>query len=370
MHKNTPKRRNRRARLTKKIKGGDKITLKVMSYNVLARYATSHQKEHHGYEFKGEGYVDNKVKEKLGKNLEKYNPYEHIEQTIKRYEKIKEEINRESPDVVLLQEVDHMFFTYILNHLHEYNGYFGGSAESYTNGEELSSSIFSTAVIWKEKVFNKSKTQTLDVNNEDLPTDLFVKIPKTRNDVTKEVISFGNKDATLVKLKHGDQPITFVSVHLPGDRKSQNLFTYEKQNLIEYIMHSTKGDEYKIIGGDLNCPITDYQKGGAEATDHIEWLKEKMEKNNFIKVEQTKEESKTTCDFDYVDRKDRPDAEIIDSIFHTKNIIFVSYETQDLKCDPEVKSIVYGDKKGKDLYADIKNGSDHAWIIAELSIGQ
>ena len=363
MYKKTRRKKNigkqKALRITKKSQRGGSVNLKVMSYNVLARGSTPYQP--HNYEFKNNRNDLDTISK----------PYEHIEQTIERYEKIKREIEEQDPRIVLLQEVDDYFFTYILRHLPNYDGHFKPYIPP--NLKTDLSLLFYTAVLWKKDFFTLDSAKTLDnlIAMEDIKNgeidDVFFAEPA--EPAEPKNISFLNKNATLVKLKYIDsgseKTITIVSFHLPGDRKNPDIFIDEKKNLIMHIIESLKKytSDYTIIGGDLNCPINSRQ---------FEWLLTKTEEENLTKIDQATT-NVTTCDYDFSSTPN--DKQVIDTIFCSNRITLIEYKVQDLKCIDDVSNPLYGkhtvyNKKSEESegYFDITNGSDHAWILAELSM--
>lgn len=371
MYKKTRRKYNKR-RKTKKIKGGGDLTCTVMSYNVLARGATKFQHEKHNFKFEANNSVAG------GPIVE---VYEHIEQTIQRYEKIKREIENQDPDIVLLQEVDNYFFTYILKHLNNYRGYF---KQFVPNLKEKDLSLnFSTAVLWNNQKFilDTDHTKTMVLDNKRANDDRDWKEGIKALYRGKMEISFGNKNATLVTLKSiaiHEKIVTAVSFHLPGDDNKLDGFTIEKQNLTNYILHelSKHNNTFKIIGGDLNYPIDKKKNEESTTEEHkkqeldtensrLEELVQTIISAGLVKIDQSGTNI-TTCDFDY--SNSHPDAEIIDTIFHSQNIETTNYKVQKLSCPNGPKSVpVYAERPGKS-YSNVINGSDHAWILATLKL--
>lgn len=317
----------------KKISGGTGLLqYKVMSYNVLARGATHYQEQHHHFSFKN-NTPQSPVFAK--KPLQ----FEHIEQTIERYKKIKTEIETNNPDIILLQEVDNYFFTYILKHLPTYSGFFEVFIPSVSG--DLSSN-FATAVLWKVDTFVMVDHITLDSK-------------KWSEMNSNKEIGFANKNATLVRLKEKtalEETLVVVSMHLSGDQQHINTSTPEKQNLVRFVIEVLKDYDdvkYKLIGGDLNCPIIG-------ETACYKFIEEEMSKIKLAQIKQT-DNVVSTCSFDYVD----PHApSLIDSIFYNDKLTLESYDIQQLNC-PENPSVY---KNGDAYYAEIVNGSDHAWIMS------
>ena len=164
---------------------------KIMSYNVLAKESTNLYYKNHNF--------------KINKNLIKYehnNHNEHIEQTVQRYNKIKKEIEVQRPDIILLQEVDNYFFTFILKHLQDYDGYFNPFIPKI-NPDDLSIK-HSTSILWKKNKFilNEEKKQ-------------------------KNLITY-------IKLSEKDNPeetLSLISVQLPFHMPNLNALTKEKKKL-------------------------------------------------------------------------------------------------------------------------------------------
>jgi endonuclease/exonuclease/phosphatase family metal-dependent hydrolase len=326
-----------------------------MSYNVLARGATTYQASSHKFVFN---------RETLQTKFKKPLQVEHIEQTLQRYSKIKEEINNQSPDIVLLQEVDNYFFSYILKYLKEYTGYFKVFIPSDIGSFDISSK-FTTAVIWKKNMFEEVECKTLD---SELYYTLHQEVVKPLDrDFKKNKSLFNNKTATLVRLKEINattETFSIVSVHLSGDVTKNNTATTETKNLLNFIFEELNklDDTYMVIGGDINCPISD---DTLEAVDNdvecYKNIKEFMTKNDFTKIKQTNAE--TTCDFDYSQKDD--DKTVIDSIFFKKLNDTNQYLVQKLSCEDSSSSVY--NSIDEHNYADIKDGSDHSWITAILS---
>jgi mRNA deadenylase 3'-5' endonuclease subunit Ccr4 len=376
MYKNTRIRKNHRVRKTKKIQKGGNLTIKVMSYNVLARGATPYQ--NHGYTFENKREI-----QKTDSQIEMPKPYEHIEQTMKRYELIKKEIQYKDPDIVLLQEVDNYFFTYILKELSYYDGYFKTIVPAPKGDLSL---LFSTAVLWKKKMFIYKTSKPLD--NEIAKHNV---VHNQTANVYPETISFHNKNATFVTLdtldeRNPNKSIIVVSFHLPGDKNNKNLFTQEKQNLLNYINAHLPKNEYIIIGGDLNLPIDSILKLSKDVnlteqkepviTDTttvttvkpvttVKYISELTKLKHAIILNPNPNEKKvTTCDFDYA--LEPHTKENIDAIFCSENMTCTKYEVQELKCVPGKSPVYLDDESPKNSFASIQNGSDHAWIMATL----
>ena len=217
-------------------------TIRIMSWNVLARGATTHQEEKHGFTFR------NTYKEQMSS---KYKQSEHIEQTLGRYLLIKDEIIKNNPDIVLLQEVDNYFFTYILKNLPEYTGYF----KLIIPQRGDFSSNFATAIIWKSKIFTINEQETLDSKSY---RELYHQetLGFTEEDEAK---IFNRKNATYVRLTEiGTQRIiSLVSIHLSGDELKTNRLTNAKKNLLTFalkFLNKNEGD-HRVLGGDMNCPM-------------------------------------------------------------------------------------------------------------------
>jgi mRNA deadenylase 3'-5' endonuclease subunit Ccr4 len=300
-------------------------------------------------------------------NLVKKPPQvEHIEQTLQRYSKIKDEIIGQSPDIVLLQEVDSYFFSYILKHLTDFNGYFKLFIPTDKDGiarGDLSSN-FNTAIIWKKDKFEDVESKTLD---SELYYTQHPEVHKPGPDFRGKSI-FANKNATLVRLREKaatEETFSVVSVHLSGDDTKSNSATIEKKNLVGFVLEElTKTDDkYTVIGGDLNCPISDLSCPvvSTDVDCCYKWIKQSMTKNDFNQINQTSQV--TTCDFDY--SKVKHDKTLIDSIFF-KNLSDNGYSVQTLSCKDDNSSSVYKSMIDDNFYADIEDGSDHAWIISTL----
>lgn len=359
----TIRKRKTRGRKTrrrmKKYMGGDGLeNIKIMSYNVLARGATAHQESYHKFSFSRSTPQSNLQKKSA--------QVEHIEQTLQRYVKITSEISRESPDIVLLQEVDNYFFSYVLKHLTNYNGYFKLFIPTDNEGTARGdlSSNFNTAVIWKKDMFEEVECKTLD---SELYYASHPEVERPGANFRGKSI-FANKNATLVRLREKNaqgETLSVVSVHLSGDDSKLNKATNEKRSLVSFVLEELRKstDKYKIVGGDLNCPV---REDSCPATDVLldccyKWIKKEMVDNNFAQIGQT--EVVTTCDFDYSSAKH--DKTVIDSIFYNEKLTDGGYSLQSLSCKDDNTSSVY--KASEDMfYTDIEDGSDHAWIIATL----
>lgn len=343
------RRKNRSRRKKIKQLGGNGI-YSIMSYNVLAKGATTHQESAHNFHF------DNNSNEITGKPSQS----EHIEQTIQRFEKIIKEIEQNNPDIVLLQEVDNYFYTYLLKHLPSYTGYFKLFIPN-TRGDL--SSNFATAIIWNSSKFSLIKGETLDSESyyQDNPTE------KEEHEKQNIKSPFDNKNATLITLEKTTEPkpdnnIAVVSLHLPGDKEKKNLATPSKQRLISYILQKLENNnaKLKVIGGDFNCPITTRICETTVDNCCYEWIYNEMKKNGFEIVNHL--DTSTTCAFDY---SSTPNYKTnIDTIFYSKDSMKINnYSVQTMVCK-DGESSVY--KKSENGYADINHGSDHAWILADL----
>lgn len=353
-------RRNRSRRKKFGQLGGEGLTkYSIMSYNILARGATSHQEAGHKFHFENN---TNPIESKPSQ-------YEHIEQTLQRFIKIVDEIKKANPDIVLLQEVDNYFYTYLLKHLPIYTGYF--KLYIPVPRGDLSAN-FATAIIWKSDLFELMSAETLD--SESYYADQLPLI----EEVDRIKSPFDNKNATLVTLREKKSShtipssesestadtISVVSVHLPGDKSKQNSAIDSKKRLISYILQKMANNtaKLKLIGGDLNCPIfVESCPTDTEIVCCYRWISQQMAENGFEKVNQ-ETSGITTCDFDYSSKSH--DQTTIDTIFFSANSLeYESYSVQDMDC-PDGESSVY--KSGSSGYADIEYGSDHAWILTNL----
>jgi hypothetical protein len=198
---------------------------KIMSYNVLARETTHFHNNSHNFKF-----------DKNSNLLHTQIPFqnEHIEQTIQRFDKIKIEIEKQAPDIVLLQEVDNYFFTYIMKHLQDYDGYFNLFIP--TINKELSIK-HGTSIIWRKNKFILNEVLTLDA-------ELY------RNK-KKQDINLGNSNATYVKLKERnnlEETILVASIHLPLHIPNFNMINDEKKKFFNFILEELNNHEskYKI----------------------------------------------------------------------------------------------------------------------------
>jgi endonuclease/exonuclease/phosphatase family metal-dependent hydrolase len=327
-----------------------------MSYNVLARGATAHQESYHKFSFSTRSTPETNL-------LKSPTQVEHIEQTLQRYAKIVQELSTQSPDIVLLQEVDNYFFSYVLKHLPNYNGYFKLFIPTDSAGVARGdlSSNFNTAVIWKKDVFEEVECKTLD---SELYYASHPNAERPGATVAGKSI-FANKNATLVRLKEKNAPeetFTVASVHLSGDTSKLNKATNEKKSLVGFVLEEIgkSPDKYKVIGGDLNCPVTEESCPSTDCC--YKWIKDEMTNNNFTQIGQ--DTTVTTCDFDYSSVKH--DKTVIDSIFYSEKLEDKGYALQSLSCKDDNTSSVYKQEGDIAFYADVEDGSDHAWILATL----
>jgi hypothetical protein len=176
---------------------------------------------------------------------------------------------------------------------------------------------------------------------------------------------FANKNATLARLREKNaegETFSVVSVHLSGDDSKLNKATNEKRNLVGFVLEELRKstDKYRIVGGDLNCPVTE-DSCPVLLDCCYKWIKKEMVDNNFVQIGQTA--VVTTCDFDYSSTKH--DKTVIDSIFYSERLTDGGYSLQSLSCKDDNSSSVYKESEGM-FYSDIEDGSDHAWIIATL----
>jgi|688.fasta_scaffold12161_11 hypothetical protein len=329
---------------------GDTSAIRIMSWNVLARGATTHQQEKHGFTFK------NTYEEHM-----EYKQSEHIEQTLARYLLIKDEIIQNNPDIVLLQEVDNYFFTYILKNLPEYTGYFKLIIPS--RGDF--SSNFATAIIWKSQMFTMNEQKTLDSKSyRALHQDETLHFTEA-----DEAKLFNRKNATYVRLTEiGTQSIiSLVSIHLSGDDSKRNFLTNAKENLLTFALEFLNKNEsdYRVLGGDMNCPmlIRAIESGCAPEEKCCDvGIKNLLNKSGFNQI--TQNGTISTCDFDYAsDEPIEGKRVLIDSMFHTRNLRASNYLVQTLDCD---NPSVY--EKHDDLYGRIIKASDHAWISCDYRL--
>jgi endonuclease/exonuclease/phosphatase family metal-dependent hydrolase len=365
------KQRNRKQR------GGEgDLPIKVMTYNVLARDATRFQSEFHQFRFNNYSnmYYDCKdlnkqphfaINDETARIVSK-NDKEHIEQTIKRYELIKREIEEKNPDIILLQEVDFTFFSYILKHLKQYRGFF---KILIWDKDANASTSFGTAIMWNADKFECKHGNTIDTTSAD-------------TEYTSKCISNGNKkdpfqgkNATVVRLTHtvSQKQVTAVSVHLPGDSSSGYPSNSTRELIVDKIVKEVESDAQVIIGGDLNCPL--FSQQNECFTKILEKLTNTYDRLSFLNQPMTN----TTCSFDYAPKGGNKN-ELIDTIFFKGFRQDGEVQVQKIKCNStEPEGTVYlkdetvggGDepnnKYGPAPYTDPVNGSDHAWVMATLT---
>lgn len=272
-------------------------TIKVLSWNILARNATYHNlstrdqttfTEWVKTDDKPADITFNKDPEnKDGKSystrdLHKGRQYEHIVDTARRFEKIKDALLAEEADVIFLQEIDEYLYKYLLKGQTTFDGYYRLpplQKETFDLHSE-----FGTAILWNNAKFskvhavpldylrfglfnthNKKNDEPFDINsinypailgtnteetlhkNEDDGTDFIVNpiiftdpnkltftyetgdiISKHVNQISKQLPKdnmFGLKTATYVRLRQSTEPsddvYDFVSVHLSGTDKAE-----------------------------------------------------------------------------------------------------------------------------------------------------
>jgi exonuclease III len=364
-----------RKRFNKKVYGGDPSEFTIMSYNVLARGATHHMKNKHRY--------------LIGDNSQ----LEHIEQSLKRYNIIKDEIKHNNPDVVLLQEVDSDFFNFILEKLTIYEGYFHifiPQKESTERPMELSN-YFGTAIIWNKDKFKTVFSKTLD-SSEYMKSEIYKKsISEIDGGGKKDV--FGNKNATIVSLKVKDENLLLkakhenliiVSLHLSGDINKSNKATPEKILLLEYVLDELNKlhPTYIVIGGDFNCPFD-------KETECKNSIIELLKKNGYLNIGNL---GKTTCSFDYVQEDSQAKFATIDTMFYKGLLKQVQKQAQEQvqeqvqkQAQEQVQKQVQEqvqeqkpfksneveciniehpyEKSTKKKYSNVISGSDHFWIM-------
>lgn len=355
--KNTTKRVRRRNHLKHLQKGGD-TEIKVMTYNVLARGATDHQFEKHRFELKRGNFHTKQTEDQP-----KIKKIEHIEQTYRRYELFKTEIEKVKPDIVLLQEVDNYFYQYIKKNLTKYDVYFN----LFIPEERGDLSVnFATALMWNTNVFENISSETLD--SESATTERFEATTELFEQSDKHLKSlFGNKNATLVKMKHkaSNKQLAVVSVHFPGDNKKENKATTEKLNLINYVIKKLKDVEdpnmYKIIGGDFNCPMIQNCGDTVAVPKCCSTIIKKILSDNKYTEAATTGSTYTTCKFDYSQNNV---SALIDAIFFNENITFKGTTIQVMDCK---KSHPYDDDFSQP-YSNVNTASDHAWLMAYLNL--
>lgn len=335
-------RRNRLKHLKKG--GGDEI--KVMTYNVLARGATDHQSGKHHFKLQPKNFhtYEKKYQSRI-KMLE------HIEQTYIRYGLFKKEIDTQSPEIVLLQEVDNYFYQYIKKNLTDYDVYFN----LFFPEERGDLSVnFATALMWKKTVFEMISYKTLDSESA-----------KDENYGVKSL--FGNKNATWVTMKHTEskKQMEVVSVHFPGDSTNENKATTGKINLINYVIQTLKDIDpniCKIIGGDFNCPMIQNCGDIVADSECCSTIIKKILDDNKYEEAATTGTAHTTCEFDY--SKDR-DSALIDAIFFSGNITFNRTTIQEMDC---TNPHPYDNIIDSQLYSNVNTASDHAWLMASFTL--
>lgn len=152
----------------RKMKGGDGIPFSVLSFNVLARNAT-----HYTQKTRDLTMLDSDIITKSTPNTTtgveidktrdlqpKAKPYEHVVDTARRFEKIKQIIETEKCDAVFLQEIDSYLFTYLNSNLLGYTGYYRfpplGKDSTDLFGE------FGTAIYWNSAKYTMVDAVPLD----------------------------------------------------------------------------------------------------------------------------------------------------------------------------------------------------------------
>lgn len=317
-----------------------------MSYNVLAQSATYYQQDKHKY-------VSHSGSEPKPNRTKQPKHFQHIEQTVQRFHLIKSEIQRNRPDIVLLQEVDNNFYTYILKHLADYDGYY----KALTPTGHLVASNFATAIIWNKSLFKLVEGHTLD-------NELYYSLNPSITDTG--LFSHPNstpKNATLVRLQEFNVPhetLCVVSIHVSGDSSKKNIATLQKKRLIQFALDRLQqyNDKYKFIGGDLNCPLNDVSCPSLEDGDCCyRWIKDQMMMYGLQQINQT--DAITTCDFNYSMKSGNEPATIDTIFFSADTLINRGYKVQKYSC---ASQSVYKDSRN-DTYSDIVGGSDHAWIM-------
>ena len=278
-------------------------TIKIMTWNVLAPKATKYQS------------VEHKYHPQSVKGLS-----EHIEQTIRRYELIFQEIVKKDMDIICLQEVDSNLFAYMKKHLKdEYQIIFYPVFDNNSNNQSFS---FGTAVLFKIKRFQIKK----------------------KNEINSKTNKYQWKNSTIVLLKDKktDKLFYVVSIHLSGSNPEKNI------ELIGDTIKKMKKDIPFIIAGDFNCRYL--------LSDCLS----KYEKFSELKTFKFKKNDISTCSFDY-DAKYKES--LIDGVFFSKNFNGINYKIGKYSCEKKL----YKETKNNS-YSDVVFGSDHFWIKGLLEL--
>ncbi len=274
--------------------------LRVMSWNILARGATKY-------------HFESRVSE-------------NESQTEKRYNKIMSQIVGKNPDIVLLQEVDYIFFmSFKLKYWNDYDIIF-----SQFPGDNVANESFGTAMIFKKGKFkNKITYEYID-------------------SLDKE--EYGYKNALILNLiDNRNRPMVFITTHLSGSNvdTAVNLL-----NKIKDKLDSVSDTTVVVMGGDFNCDLNNVEGGCGEGIRNI------VERDMDLKRSlQETAEPVSTCSFDYSDTKD---SALIDQIYYNNLNELNSFVDKTMECD---------DRKIWDEGSDnIYYPSDHFPIISDFII--
>jgi mRNA deadenylase 3'-5' endonuclease subunit Ccr4 len=285
----------------KYFRGGDN-NLKVMSWNILARYATKY-------------HFDPNINEEEC-------------QTNNRHNKIMEIISQNYPDIVLLQEVDYIFYmSFKLNQWSHYDIIFSQyPGESYS---EDSKGSFGTAIIFKKEKF--------------------------KNKITYEYINsinrmdYDNKNALILSLiDNNEKHMTFVSTHLSGKKNDAS------ENLLNQIKDKLKGvldSDIVVIGGDLNCDLNIHSEPCYNKINNV-MVQMKM----VPVVSDISDRDISTCSFDYGTTKQ---ATLIDQMYYNNKLEKLDQLVGSIDCPTHIWA---------EGTCDINYPSDHFPIISNFII--
>lgn len=271
-------------------------TIKIMTWNVLARKATRYQSNEHMYHPDAIKHLS-----------------EHIEQTIRRYELIFEQIEKNDMDIIFLQEVDVNLYTYMKKHLkNDYQIIFNPVLDNNSNNQSLS---FGTAILFKNKRFLLNKTYEINSKSD----------------------KYAWKNATVALLndkKNKKGSFYCISIHLSGSQTEKNI------ELLKDTFKKIKKEIPILIAGDFNCRYL--------LSDCLLKYDQFKELNTF----KIKKKDISTCTFDY-DNKHKKS--LIDGIFFSKKFEPITYQIGKHKCQKKLY-------QKNENYSDINYGSDHFWI--------
>ena len=238
----------------------------------------------------------------------------------KRWLKVLSNINYYKPDILLLQEADKNFTEWLIKKLNKNSNskwtYVSCHTKSLTPNK-WQSNDFGSCIIYKSATYNIIERGII---------------------IDDKYEKYGWKDAVYIKIKINNQNCFIASLHLSGSNKKAST------NLFKDVLKKSKNNKYKIIGGDFNCDMSGIS-----------------EINQFKKCRSDKKSKKvTTCDFDYINEKDKPMAMEVDKILISKTLRKKKYKIiQTVNCKK------YTLKKKRSFIQKI--GSDHYPIIAKIT---